>query len=131
MNQRVADELIWRYVDLLHQGTESAERCLSLFPGHRGQLEPLLALARRLSPSLPVVEPSPAFARRLKQDLLVAAAAHRHAPARPAPANELWWRAAAVGSAVSVVAAVAVMWRSSHSHASPVAAPAGSSEHAA
>lgn len=137
MNQRIADEILWRYVDVLHSGSENIERCLSLFPRHRGQLEPLLSLARRLSPALTPVQPSPAFARHLKQELLVAAAARSLATSQPASHQDLWWRAAALGSAVSVVAAVAVMW---HSHArtgerdvggQPVAAGDGHRQHLA
>ncbi|MCL4368246.1 MAG: hypothetical protein M1337_03645 [Actinobacteria bacterium] len=115
MNRRVADEILWRYVDILHYGSDNAERCLSLFPKHRDQLEPLLHLAKRLGPSLAPVRPSPAFARRLKEELLVAAASRSRAAPPPASHQELWWRAAAVGSAVSVMAAFAVMWHN-HNH---------------
>ncbi len=132
MNQRIADELVWRYVDLLHQGSENAERCLSLFPAYRDQLEPLLGLARRLSMSLAPVEPSPTFASQLKKDLLLAAAARQHRAPQMAATHDLWWRAAAVGSAVSVVAAVAVMLRShNHSQAEPVGARSAGREQAA
>jgi hypothetical protein len=112
MNHRFADELLWRYVDGLRHGWEDVDRCLSLFPAHRPQLEPILLLAQRLSLSLTPVRPSPDFALRLKHELLKAAAERPVGPARSAAHRDLWWHAAAVGSAVSVAAAVALMWRS-------------------
>jgi anti-sigma-K factor RskA len=112
MSQIFADELLWRYVDGLRKGWDDAEKYLALFPAYRAQLEPLFHIADRLGASISPVQPSPTFAQRLKEDLLRRAAA-RPASAIPHSGNgkDLWWRAAAVGSAVSVVAAVAVMWR--------------------
>jgi hypothetical protein len=112
MTQKFADELLWRYVDGLRRGWNDAEKCLALFPAYRSQMEPLFHIAERLGASLTPVQPSPTFARRLKEDLLRRAAL-RPDTAIPVPAGhrDYWWRAAAVGSAVSVMAAVAVVWR--------------------
>ena len=111
MNHRFGDKLLWRYVDGLKHGWDDAERCLMLFPGHRSHLEPLFYLAQRLSLSMTPVRPSPAFARRLKDELLRAAATRPASVPQQVWHHDVWWRAAAVGSAVSVAAAVAVMWR--------------------
>jgi hypothetical protein len=112
MNQKFASEVLGRYVDGLRHGWSDAEECLTMFPARRAQLEPLFHIADLLVASMPPVYPSPTFAQRLKEELLHRAAARPESVAlAPEPNREMWWRAAAAGSVVSVMAAVAVVWR--------------------
>ncbi len=89
---------------------------LALFPDYREELRPLLEMAEKVEEVLEPVQPAPAFCQRLREDLLVAG---RRKLAGEAPQlddrshrRQILISAAALGSAVSVVGAIAYFIRS-------------------
>lgn len=112
MNDRMLAEILAAHADQIVHGEAQETEYLTLFPGYREELAPLLELARQVKETLALVRPTEAFRRRLRQELL--AAARRRLAASPLMERPLWRRpwvigAAAMGSVISLASAVGVI----------------------
>jgi hypothetical protein len=114
MNQKVLRELLSRYVDQLFCSGDTNGRYKTPLKGYQEQLEPLLRVAINLTRTFGRVEPSPAFARRLQNQLLEAAHQKTHLSSL-GPAKKSWQRynrqllvGTTMGSLLSIAAVVAI-----------------------
>lgn len=112
MNHKMLVEILAAHADLLAGGDDMEEDYLSLFPSYRDELAPLLHLARQVRGVLARVEPSAAFRRRLRQELL--ALSRQQAADASGDVRPVWRRpwvigAAAAGSLISIASALGVI----------------------
>jgi hypothetical protein len=110
MEDKVLVEILTAHADQLKKGQGEGSDYLAMFPDYRDELRVLLETAEKVKEVLQPVEPAPAFRQSLYQDLL-AAGRRRLAGEVPQLARshtkQILISAAAVGSAVSVVGAIA------------------------
>ena len=115
MKEKVLAEILAAHADQLKKGQGKGSDYLVMFPEYQEKLEPLLEIAEKVKEVLEPVEPAPAFCQSLHEDLL-AAARRKLAGEVPQLARshgrQILIRAAALGSAVSVVGALAYLIRS-------------------
>ena len=115
MKEKVLAEILVAHADQLKKGQGKVSDYLAMFPDYREELRPLLEIAEKVKEVLVPVEPAPAFCQSLHDDLL-AAARRKLAGEVPQLARshgrQILIRAAALGSAVSVVGALAYLIRS-------------------
>jgi hypothetical protein len=128
MNEQLMSEVLAAHADELLKGEAREAEYLARFPQYRGELEPLLLLARKTKEALSSVRPSEAFRNRLHQELVIAAQEELDAPA--STERPLWRRpwvigAATLGSVISVASAVGVIAYLKRAKASKPAAAAG------
>ncbi len=124
MEDRVLAEILAAHADQLKKGQGRGSDYLAMFPDYQEELKPLLETAEKVKQVLEPVEPAPAFCQSLHEDLL-AAGRRRLAEGVPQLARssrkQVLIGAAALGSVVSVVGAIAYFIRS---HATAKAQPA-------
>jgi len=124
MEDRVLAEILAAHADQLKKGQGRGSDYLAMFPDYQEELKPLLETAEKVKQVLEPVEPAPAFCQSLHEDLL-AAGQRRLAEGVPQLARssrkQVLIGAAALGSVVSVVGAIAYFIRS---HATAKAQPA-------
>jgi hypothetical protein len=110
MEEKVLVEILAAHADQLKKGQGRGNDYLAMFPGYEEELKPLLETAEKVKQVLEPVEPAPTFCQSLHEDLL-AAGQRRLAGEVPQLARshrkQILIGAAAVGSAVSVVGALA------------------------
>ncbi len=115
MEEKVLVEILAAHADQLKKGQGKGSDYLAMFPDYREELKPLLETAEKVKRVLEPVEPASAFCQSLHGDLL-AAARRKLAEGVPQLARshgrQILIRAAALGSAVSVVGALAYLIRS-------------------
>jgi len=112
MEDKVLAEILSAHADQLKRGRGKESDYLAMFPDYQEELRPLLGMAERIKGVLEPVEPTPEFCQSLYEDLLVAghgrpdegvpqlATSHR---------KQIFIRAAAVGSVVSLAGALYLM----------------------
>ena len=124
MEDRVLAEILAAHADQLKKGQGRGSDYLAMFPDYQEELKPLLETAEKVKQVLEPVEPASAFCQSLHEDLL-AAGRRRLAEGVPQLARssrkQVLIGAAALGSVVSVVGAIAYFIRS---HATAKAQPA-------
>ena len=116
MEEKVIAEILAAHADQLNKGRGKGSDYLAMFPDYQEELKPLLETAEKVKGSLALVEqPAPAFCQSLHDDLL-AAGQRRLAEGEPQLARshgrQIFIRAAALGTAVSVAGAIAYFIRS-------------------
>ncbi len=115
MEEKVLAEILAAHADQLKKGQGKGSDYLAMFPDYREELRPLLETAEKVKEVLEPVEPAPAFCQSLYEDLL-AAGRRRLTEGVPQLARsyrkQVLIGAAALGSAVSVVGAIAYLIRS-------------------
>jgi len=112
MNEKMMTALLAAHADQLVRGEALEAEYLALFPEWSKELEPMLALARQIKETLPLVRPSEAFRNRLRQEL--SNVAEKGPDAEPSTERPRWRQpwvigAAALGSVISVASAVGVI----------------------
>jgi hypothetical protein len=115
MEEKVLAEILAAHADQLKKGQGKGSDYLAMFPDYQEKLKPLLETAEVVSEVLERVDPAPAFCQSLHDDLL-AVGQRRLAEGEPQLARgnrrQIFIRAAALGSAVSVAGAIAYLIRS-------------------
>jgi len=110
MEEEVLAEILAAHADQLKKGQGKGSDYLAMVPDYQDKLQPLLETAEKVKEVLEPVEPAPAFRQSLHDDLL-AAGRRRLTGGVPQLARsyrgQVLIGAAAVGSAVSVVGAIA------------------------
>lgn len=111
----------------MKKGQGKGSDYLAMFPEYQEKLKPLLETAEKVKEVLAPVEPAPAFCQSLHDDLL-AAGQRRLAEGVPQLARshgrQIFIRAAALGSAVSVAGAITYFIRSRAAGETQPVAPA-------
>jgi len=105
MKKRVLGEILDAYADNLGGGDCTVDKYLSRYPDDAGVLGDLLRLTDEIAALLTPVRPAPGFVRRLDQCLSAPAEIIIAQPSR----NKLWL-GALVGSLVSAVGVLLVVW---------------------
>ena len=127
MEEKVLAEILAAHADQLKKGRGKGSDYLAMFPGYQEELEPLLGIAEKVKGVLEPMGPAPAFCQSLHDDLL-AAGQRRLAEGEPQLARshgrQIFIRAAALGSAVSVAGAIAYFIRSRAAAETQSVAPA-------
>ncbi len=119
MRRKALAEIVAQYIDSVNQAADKAVVSIATLAEDRRELEALIPVIHRLRETLMPVEPSPYFKDALEAKLVAAwheqrrKAATQGTPQR----REIFLRAAAVGSFVSVAALIAVVARSRMRHA--------------
>lgn len=105
MKKRVLGEIVNAYADNLRAGDCTADRHIARYPDDDGVLGDLLRLTEEIAALLTPVRPAHGFVRRLDQSLSAPAEIIVARPSR----NKLWL-GALVGSLVSAVGVLLVVW---------------------
>jgi len=127
MEDKVLAEILAAHANQLRKNQMKGNDYLGMFPNYQDKLKPLLATAEKIKEVLEPVEPAPTFYQSLHQDLL-ASGRRKLAGEVPQLARSHRKRiligAAALGSAVSVVGALAYLIRSRAATKTQPASPA-------